>query len=149
MQTSVDKQIAARFVLYFFAVLSILMLSSPSRVVWGPLVGGVQDCVKVFILAIAKVPGGVAAFINRSVTITHAGCEGVRFRYALSHIISMASFQALMSNRFRPPSLSGLYRCSRAILGDVSWSHMKSLIIWDIASSMWVGMPWVVARNWV
>ncbi len=46
-----------------------------------------------------------------------------------------------MFSRLRPPSLIGLNRCLRAILGEVFWSHMKSLIILDSAYSMWFGMP--------
>ena len=111
--------------------------------------GGFQDCVKVLILAITEVPGGVAALIRRSVTIAQAGREGVRSRYDFSHMISIASFRALMFRMLRPPSSIGLYRYSSAILGAVSCSHMKSLIILSSAVSMWAGIPWAVARNWV
>ena len=144
-----ERHIAARLVPYFFATLSILMLQSPIMCVCGPFVGGVQDCVNMFTLAITEVPGGAAAFMMRSVTIAQARWDGVRSRYDFSHINSMASLRALISNMFRPPSSIGFPRCSRDILGEVSFSQMKSLVIWVIAASMCSGIPWDIARNWV
>src|SRR6266702_6968265 len=80
MRSSGERHIAARFVLYFLAVLSILRLCSPKVAARGPLVGGFQDCVKAFVHAIADVPGGAAAFIRRSVMVAQDGWEGERFR---------------------------------------------------------------------
>ena len=58
------------------------------------------------------------ALIMRSVILAHEGCVGEKFRYARSHVISIASFWALMSSRFRPPFSIGMYRVFRAILGE-------------------------------
>ena len=104
---------------------------------------------KVFTFAIVEVPGGAATLMRRLVTIAQAGHDGERLRYFFSHMISIAPLQALMSRTLRPPSSIGLYRHSRAILGAMSWVHIKSLIIPSKAILMCVGIPWAVARNWV
>ena len=102
-----------------------------------------------FILTIANVLGGAAALIWISVMVVQSSHVGDMFRYPFSHITLIASFLALMSRIFRPPSLIDLYRYSRAILGEVLLSHMESLIIWVRASSMFGGIPWAIVRNWV
>jgi hypothetical protein len=75
-----ERQIAARFVLYFFAVLSILRMFSFSIVACGPLAGGFHICRKVLTRATSDVPWGAAAIISKSVTIAHVCLVGVRFR---------------------------------------------------------------------
>ena len=102
-----DRQIAARVALCFLAVLSILLISWFKSFERGPLSGACQDCRKVFIHACLVVLGGVVVSIKISVILAHFGHAGVRFRYAFSHMISMASFLALMLSRLSPPSWMG------------------------------------------
>ena len=120
---------AARFVLCFLATFNILVMSLFNRAKRGPLVGGSQDCRKVLMRVRGEVPGGAVALMMRSMTLAHEGRMGEKFRYAFSHMISIASFRALMSSRLRPPSSIGLYRVSRAILGEKSLSQRKSHMI--------------------
>lgn len=68
-----------------------------------PRVGASHVCRKVFVLASCEVPGGAALSMVRSVSVAHAGREGVKLRYSFSHVILMASFLIGISSRFRPP----------------------------------------------
>ena len=77
----------------------------------------------------------------RSVIAAQVGRAVVKLRYDLSHMISMASFLAGISNRLRPPSLRGRQRKSRVILGDESSPHMKFWIILVKADLMGGGIP--------
>jgi hypothetical protein len=61
----------------------------------------------------------------------------------------MASFLACMLSRLSPPSLGGRHRNLSEILGDVSFSHMKSRIIFVRAFSIVAGIPCARVRNWV
>ena len=103
----VDRRSAFRLVLYFFAIFNILIISVPSLVALGPLVGGSQVWRNELTVANTDVPGGAVAFIRISVTVAHAGREGDRSRYAFSQVTSIASFLAFMLSRLRPPSLRG------------------------------------------
>ena len=99
--------IAARLVLYFFAVHNICLIPSFSVSSLGPLEGGFHDCRKVFVVTMAEVPGGAVALMSMSLTIAHVGLEGIRLRWSLSQTSSIASFLVLMSSRFSPPSFRG------------------------------------------
>jgi hypothetical protein len=79
-RTPGERRIAARFVLCFFAVLSILRMFSFSLAARGPLKGGLYVCRKVLNRATIEVPCGAAALISKSVTIAHICLEGVKFR---------------------------------------------------------------------
>lgn len=114
-----------------------------------PRVGASQDCRKTFIRARREVPGGAALLMIRSVIVAHVGRVGVKSRYVLSHVISMASFRARMLRRFRPPALMGICRYCKAILGDESSFHMKSRIIFVRAVSIGTGIPCALVRNCV
>jgi F0F1-type ATP synthase assembly protein I len=62
--------------------------------------------------------------------VAHSGLFGEKFRYVLSHIMLMASFQALRSSRLRPPLVMGLFSTSLVILGEESSSQMKLFVMW-------------------
>ncbi len=102
-----------------------------------------------FTCAMCDVPGGATLLRIRSMIVAHIGCVGVKLRYNFSHIMSIASFLALMFNRLKPPSFMGRYRKSRAILGDESSFHMKFHVILIRAFLIDDGMPWALVRNWV
>ncbi len=146
---SLESLMAAKLALYFHAVLSILAMSFPSVTVLGPRVGGFHDCREQFVRATLEVPGGAAAVMMMSVTAAQVGRLVVKFRYCLSHIISIASFLALIFRIFSPPSLIGRCSVSIAMRGAFSPSHMRVLIILMMASSMWVGIPCAFVRNCV
>ena len=101
------RWIAARLVLYFFATLIILTVLSFRFMALWPLVGASHVCRKTFILAFLLVLSGPDALIIRSRTLTHVGRDGVSVRYSCSHIMSIASFLALMSSRLSPPWFMG------------------------------------------
>ena len=111
-----------------------------------PLVWGFQVCRNVFILILGFVSSGAAASISISVTNAHVGHILFGFRYVLSHIISMALFLEDMSRRLRLPSSIGQYRVSRAIFGMELSFHIKFLIIFVSADSMWLDIPWAMAK---
>ena len=75
-----ESLIAARFVLYFLAVRSILTIPSFRDSILGPREGGCHDCKKAFVTATADVPGGAVTFIRMSVTIAHGCLDVVRFK---------------------------------------------------------------------
>jgi len=75
------------------------------------------------------------------VTVAHFWWDGEKFRYAFSHMISIASFLDLTLRMFRPPSRMGLQSVAMAILGLVPCSHMKVLMMFIRASSMCIGIP--------
>ena len=55
----------------------------------------------------------------------------------------------MISSMFRPPSFMGRCSVDIAILGAFSWPHMNLLMIFVNAFSIWLGIPWAFARNWV
>jgi hypothetical protein len=79
-RTPGDILIAARFVWYFFATLSILLMFGFIISDRGPLVGGSHVCRNVLISAITDMLGGAEVFISMSVALAHICLEGVRLR---------------------------------------------------------------------
>ena len=144
-----DRHMAARFMWCFFAIFSILIMLLSRSASLGPFVRGCQDWRKALIRARHEVPGGAVALITRSVILAHVGRVGDTFKYSFSQVISITSFWAWRSRRFRPPCLIGLYRVSRVILGEESSSHIKSCRIFVRAFSMAIGMPCAFVRNCV
>lgn len=144
-----DMRIAARFTLYFRAVFNILIMLLFSVSSLTPRVGASHDCRKEFIRAKRDIPGGAALLMIKSVIVAHVCRLGLKSRYVFSHVISIASFLDCMFRRSSPPSLVGMFRKSRAILGEESSSHIKSRIILVRADSIAVGIPWAFVRNWV
>ena len=71
---------AAKLALYFWAILSILVVSSSIREALSPLCGGFQVCRKQLSRVRAFVPWGMAASIIRSVILAHVGREGEKSR---------------------------------------------------------------------
>ena len=130
------SRIAARFMLYFLAILIILFMSLFRFFILLPLVGTFQDWRKGLSLALGIVFAGVAVSIIRSIILAQSGQFGLKSRYVLSQVISIASFCAWMSNSFSSPSSIGFLRTSIAILGEESSSHMKFLMILVSATSM-------------
>ena len=133
--------IAVRFVLHFLAVLSILLTLLFSLSPLGPLSENFQVCRSGLILASSTSSSGSVARIMWSVIITHCWCAGVKFRYAFSHISSIASFLAWMFRIFRPPSFMGHCRVSGAILGLDSCPQMNLLIVFSSTFSMGFSIP--------
>jgi hypothetical protein len=142
-----DRCIAARWVWYFLATRSILIIPSFRSLSLAPQFGAFHDCRNVFSHARCEMPGGAAWLMIKSVIVAHMGREGVKFRYNFSQTISMASFLEWMFNRLRPPSLGGRHRKSRAILGDESFSHINFLVILVRAVLIEGGIPCALARN--
>ncbi len=83
----------------------------------------------------------------RSVIMAHSRQVGEKLRYALSHIISTASFLASRSSRSSPPIVMGFVRVLLAMCGEESSFHMKSVNILLSISSMSLGIPWAWVRN--
>ena len=96
---------------------------------------------KGFINAFLTSPWGTDASIIRLVTIAHSGLLGEKFKYAFSQMISIVSFWALRSSKFRPPSVMGLFSVLLVIRGEESPSHIKLLIILFRVSEVSFGMP--------
>src|SRR5260221_6146867 len=141
--------IADRFTLYFLAIFSILLTSSLSLFSLGPLVGTFHTWRKGFPLASLTEWGGAAVCIMWSVIVAQGCRDGVKLRYAFSHMSSIASFLDSMSNRLRP--LSSLVDCrlALAILAFASCPHINLLISLVNADSTDAGMPCAFVRNWV
>ena len=79
-RNSIDSRMAARLVLYFFPVLSILIMSLLSSLERGPLSVASQVWRKGFFRARATVPGRAVAAIIKSVTTAQGGRDGEKFR---------------------------------------------------------------------
>src|SRR6266849_1242101 len=141
--------IVAKLTLYFCAAFRILIVSSSILAALPPLCGGFHVCRKQFMRVRVSVPWGMDASIIRSIMFAHIGREGEKSRYALSHVISIVSFLALMLIRLRPPFSMGLCRFSRAILDMVPPSQTKLLVIFVRVFSISLGIPCAFARNWV
>lgn len=124
--------------------MSLLLIMVPIPLVWG-----FHICRKVFVLAFWRVSLGAAASIRISVIFAHIGQVLDGLRYDLSHIISMASFHEARSRRLRPPSSMGQYRVSSMIFGMLLSFHMKFLMIFVSAVSIWFGISWAIVRYWV
>ena len=101
----------------------------------------------VFVIATADAHRGAVMLISMLDIITQVCLNGVKFRKSLSHTSSIVLLWALMSRRFSPPSFRCLWRYSIAILRCMSLSHIKSHMIFVIASSMCVGIPCAFVRN--
>ena len=82
-----ERRIAARFVPYAIATLSILLIHLFSRSALGPFVGALHVWRYVFTSATANAPRGADTFINMSVTIAHVCHEGVRLRSLSSTLV--------------------------------------------------------------
>ena len=136
-----DMRIAAKFTLYFLAVFNILIILVLSMSSLVPRVGASHDCRKEFIRAKREIPGGAALLMIKSVIVAHECRVGLKSRYAFSHMISIASFLVRMFRRSSPPSLVGMFKKSKAILGEESSSHMKLRIILVRAVSIAEGIP--------
>ena len=128
--------IAARFRLYFFLTLIILIVPSSMLFALAPQVVASHDCRNTFILTFLLIFSGAAVLIRRSMTFAHVGLIGVSCRYSFSHIISITLFLAFKSSRLRPHSCIGHWRASIAILREESCSHMKSCMILVKANSI-------------
>ena len=146
-QLNFQALIAARFVSYLLTIFSILLMFLFSISILCPLVGGLQFCRRMFIITTADTPRGAVALISISDIMAHVCLDVVKFRKSLSHISSIASLQAHMSRRFSPPSFRGLWSYSSVIVRCMSLSHIKSLMIFVIASSICIGMPCAFVRN--
>ena len=148
-RSSSVMQIAARFMSYFLATFSILLILLFSVVDLVPRTGVFQHCRKGFVLSSLIVEGGATALMMISVMAAHAGRVGEKFRYNFSQMRSIALFLALRLSRPIPPSSIGFCRVFRAILGEESSSHMKDVILLVRAFSMFSGIPCAWVRNCV
>jgi len=143
------RHMAVRLVLYFFAIPSMHFMSLLMFVLAWPGVGMFQHCRKGWNLVSSIACLGASSWTIMSVIAAHVGCEGEKFRYLLSQMMSIASFLADMSRRSSPPSFIGRHSILHAILGDESSSYMKPFIILFRAVLMYWGIPCVLARNCV
>ena len=141
--------IAARLVLYFFAILTILVMLLFVGCAFSLCVGAFQLQRKGFIIACFMSPSGTDALMIRSVIMAYSSLFGKKLRQAFSHIISMASFLTSRSSRSSPPSVIGFCRVSFAILGEESSFYMKLLVTLFSVSSTSFGIPWAWDRNCV
>lgn len=86
--------IAVSLVLYFFAVLSILLTSLFSLSAFGPLSKNFHVCRSGSFLVSSTSSSSSMVRIMWLVIIAHCWYDGVKFRYAFSHINSIALFLA-------------------------------------------------------
>lgn len=87
----------------FFPFFIILIMLSLWITVQLPLMRGFQVCLKAFILTFWLISFGAVVSMITSVIFVQASLFTEGLRYVFSHIILMALFLALMSNRLRPP----------------------------------------------